>query len=489
MLKQIGVIILSSVILFTQVSSVTAGTVPVPPKDANLFVQQEVALSTLGLVATLVGKDNSILPWSGKISRSHWTYNVRAPYRDGHLILHYRGTLHHHKDVITWKGRTRFTNQFGSLLWHERGSYTDATVDGFFRKFVKVVAKAAVATVAVAATLVVGGTQITAGAASCTPPATASCIPVATGLFGASALAISGITKGAGAAFDSIDKSLPDENGNTMVTSSQQLSSLNLPFKPPFPIRIPGLLQNPEPNYPPVFTSLISRFKNFINPIVSVSGNADVTAGGLLVNVDGVDAIFFAGRTDVSPIPLPNGDPNAFILIRHDHLVPEFPLTESLPPLIPVTEGAVVRAISRATGGVSFFQGFDGPIFGPDGNEGSESILSGLGAISGYQGPEGALVGVFLDDAIPNNGVTPAPLDFTPSGLGTNFDSLSPALEQVFFIGDGFRGAGEAQQFIAPPGATRLALGIPDGFGFNGQPGAYEDNNGAYGVRIRVINP
>ena len=42
------------------------------------------------------------------------------------------------------------------------------------------------------------------------------------------------------------------------------------------------------------------------------------------------------------------------------------------------------------------------------------------------------------------------------------------------------------QEFIAPTGATRLFLGIPDGFGFVGAPGAYDDNDGSYRVRIGV---
>ena len=209
---------------------------------------------------------------------------------------------------------------------------------------------------------------------------------------------------------------------------------------------------------------------------------------GMLVTVDGVDAIFLAGRTDVLPIPLPNGDPNAFILLRHGILVPEFPLMEELPPSIPIAEGAKVRVASPATGGVSFFNGFDGLMVGPDSTKSSESTLFSLGGISGYQGPEGALVGVFLDDAIPNAELAPDTLDFTPAGLGTNFTSLSPALRQVFFIGDGFRDDGTPQIFIAPSGATRLVLGIPDGFGFDGQPGAYEDNDGSYMVRIIVSN-
>ena len=202
------------------------------------------------------------------------------------------------------------------------------------------------------------------------------------------------------------------------------------------------------------------------------------------VTIDGVDAIFIGGRTDVLPIPTPDGNPDAFILKRHSALVPEFPLTEELPPSVPIAEGAVVRVVSRAIGGVSFFNGFNGPIFGPDGNGASGSDLSSLGGISGYKGPQGALAGVFLDDSIPSVGPAPATLDFTPTGLGRNFGALSPALAQVFFIGDGFRSNGQRHRFIAPSGATRLVLGIPDGGAFVGAPGFYEDNNGGYTVGI-----
>lgn len=45
---------------------------------------------------------------------------------------------------------------------------------------------------------------------------------------------------------------------------------------------------------------------------------------------------------------------------------------------------------------------------------------------------------------------------------------------------------GDFQTFVAPVGATRLFLGIPDGFGFVGLPGAYDDNDGSYEVRIGV---
>jgi hypothetical protein len=59
-------------------------------------------------------------------------------------------------------------------------------------------------------------------------------------------------------------------------------------------------------------------------------------------------------------------------------------------------------------------------------------------------------------------------------------------LGQIFFIGDGENSANILQEFIAPTGATRLFLGVPDGFGFLGAPGAYDDNDGSYRIRVGV---
>jgi hypothetical protein len=56
----------------------------------------------------------------------------------------------------------------------------------------------------------------------------------------------------------------------------------------------------------------------------------------------------------------------------------------------------------------------------------------------------------------------------------------------VFYIGDGQTDSGVFQEFVAPDGATRLFLGITDAFGLNGAPGACDDNDGAYRVRIGI---
>ncbi|HUP02918.1 MAG TPA: hypothetical protein VMU19_02935 [Bryobacteraceae bacterium] len=82
--------------------------------------------------------------------------------------------------------------------------------------------------------------------------------------------------------------------------------------------------------------------------------------------------------------------------------------------------------------------------------------------------PAGALVGVFVAAGGPS-GPTPLALDFSTSGIGTAFTSLSPALDQLFFIGDGWTGtatgSGSQQLFTAPAGAGTLYLAVSDSVG------------------------
>ncbi len=207
-----------------------------------------------------------------------------------------------------------------------------------------------------------------------------------------------------------------------------------------------------------------------------------VEAATFSLTIDGGDAIFLAGRTDLT-IP-PASDPWN-ILTRHGSPTPE-EIQETLPPFISVSGGDVIKVADPAIGGISFFNGFGDPFYGPSGNGSDGSNLNSLDGISGYLGPQGPLAGVFLDDLIPNSSAAPVTLDFTPSGLGTDFESLTPDLGQVFYIGDGLTSDGQFQEFIAPNGATRLFLGIPDGFGFVDNPGAYDDNDGSYQVLLGV---
>ena len=76
----------------------------------------------------------------------------------------------------------------------------------------------------------------------------------------------------------------------------------------------------------------------------------------------------------------------------------------------------------------------------------------------------------------------------SPNDFQSSFGSVSPALGQLFFIGDGIDnvGAGNTglqQIFYVPVGATQLALGFIDA------PGLFGDNSGAITVTATLNTP
>jgi hypothetical protein len=123
---------------------------------------------------------------------------------------------------------------------------------------------------------------------------------------------------------------------------------------------------------------------------------------------------------------------------------------------------------------------------GPDGTcfPGVSTDLNALHDLSGIEATNANmfLVGVFLGPGLP--GTAPATLDYNGSPLSLTQGSYSPAVGQVFFIGDGLTGTGTGteQTFIVPSTATRLYLGFADGFNFQGDPNAYGDNVGRLSV-------
>jgi Flp pilus assembly protein TadG len=100
--------------------------------------------------------------------------------------------------------------------------------------------------------------------------------------------------------------------------------------------------------------------------------------------------------------------------------------------------------------------GYVGDDWWADSNGGSEHGIANVTA------PIAAVIGVFLDDSQPDSTAAPAALDFS-TAASRDFVSLSPQLKQPFFIGDGLRADGVTlQNFVVPPGATRLYIGIMD---------------------------
>jgi hypothetical protein len=149
-----------------------------------------------------------------------------------------------------------------------------------------------------------------------------------------------------------------------------------------------------------------------------------------------------------------------------------------------LTFQSVTGSWSCCSGGASF-NGPDGATFAaPSTNINSSNKIAGIvdGARTMF------LVGLFLDTGLP--AAAPARLDFSPGQLTESFATLAPLLGQVFFIGDGLTGtgAGSTQQFLVPTTATRLFLGIADGFGFSGNPGAYGDNVGSVSATFTIAS-
>ena len=114
---------------------------------------------------------------------------------------------------------------------------------------------------------------------------------------------------------------------------------------------------------------------------------------------------------------------------------------------------------------------------GPEGRADFSTRLDGVGGISGVQSSRAMfLAGVFLGERPPSGS--------TATRTGTH----APAIGQVFYIGTG-HSAGKQVEFEVPDGATRLFLGIADGYSFVGQPSYYGDNAGSFAVAFAVTSP
>jgi hypothetical protein len=172
--------------------------------------------------------------------------------------------------------------------------------------------------------------------------------------------------------------------------------------------------------------------------------------------------------------PYLSGMPNGSTCCGGDSVPGQSPVLVTGITLVP---GSTVTFI--VSGSVNFVPGPSGNP--PDG--GAVAATPANNGISGASWPANALVGAFLDNSLPT--ATPAPVDLNFSTPGsTSFPSLSPALKQAFFIGDGLtgNGTGAVQTFVVPAGATRLFLGTSDGSG-------WFNNSGAFAVTVTAAAP
>jgi Flp pilus assembly protein TadG len=92
--------------------------------------------------------------------------------------------------------------------------------------------------------------------------------------------------------------------------------------------------------------------------------------------------------------------------------------------------------------------------------------------IANMNAPINCLVGLFLNDQVPNASSAPPDLDFS-TDADRNFTTLSPALGQIFFIGDGRNDSGQVQDFVVPAGSTRLFIATWDDYEWNNNIGSF----------------
>lgn len=126
--------------------------------------------------------------------------------------------------------------------------------------------------------------------------------------------------------------------------------------------------------------------------------------------------------------------------------------------------------------------GHPGDLADPDGATGIASFVHFTGAengISDINVPIDSLLGVFLGPNQPDSLAAPTTLDFS-TAVSRDFLSLAPALQQVFFMGDGLTSGSLVQTIIAPAGASRLYLGTMDGYSWN-------NNSGSFEVRLSAV--
>ncbi|MGB8169416.1 MAG: hypothetical protein WCF18_18095 [Chthoniobacteraceae bacterium] len=125
----------------------------------------------------------------------------------------------------------------------------------------------------------------------------------------------------------------------------------------------------------------------------------------------------------------------------------------------------------------------------PEGPAGPPTTFNGFNGLSGFSSDHDyALYGVFVG-AIEPADPRPAALSFVGN---TTFASLSPQLDQVFYIGDGLTGtgSGSTQLFNVPAGALKLYFGLADGVNSPIDNGFYGDNSGpGYLIEISRVIP
>jgi hypothetical protein len=179
--------------------------------------------------------------------------------------------------------------------------------------------------------------------------------------------------------------------------------------------------------------------------------------------------IVVPGTADLWLAGMPDGSTASFDDIAPD----ESPI---LVTGISITSGSAYTF--SASGAVS--RGDPLPFYGPLGEPNISDHWTGVeNGIADITAPICSFIGVFLGPDMPNLNPAPDALDFsTPSSQ--DYLTLSPELQQPFYIGDGLTSLGALHQVVAPLGATRLFIGTMDEY-------EWSNNEGSFNVSIQVV--
>ncbi len=170
----------------------------------------------------------------------------------------------------------------------------------------------------------------------------------------------------------------------------------------------------------------------------------------------------------------PTGSYLDYLITQYDPQTPTDRTPANAPVLVsPVGDCLKVgKPVYFSVGGSITFSRMDAPT---NANGNLNKIVSHQkGAILGKSditAPINSLIAVFLGEGDPTPLPPPAPLDFSTQAA-RDYYNLSPALGQVFFIGDGKTSTGEYHRVIVPSGAARLYFAVMDIYQWNNNSGA-----------------
>jgi hypothetical protein len=241
------------------------------------------------------------------------------------------------------------------------------------------------------------------------------------------------------------------------VTASTSMTTPILATQDPWLAGMPTgtIANNPNPHNDPDHASLIpeSTIAQYISYITGTSGSYTMAGTGITWNTTGKPTLASMGS---SAYYYPNTSGGAS---------PQPTIGLTLTP-------GTTMTFDNVSGNANYND--QTPAGTADGDTSTivSDIIEGENGISNINAPIDSLIGVFMSDSAPVPGQAPADLDFT-TDAERNFTSLSPQLNQTFFIGDGRTDGGNPQQFVVPAGATRLFIGNMDAYEWSNDVGSF----------------